>query len=74
MALSADAAARLERLRARRDALIGGDQVSKVTHGGRSTELTPGDADALQAEIDQLEAEARTGSRRRRGAMTFAFR
>lgn len=74
MPLSLTEAARLASLRAQRDALIAGTKVTKVTHGARSTELAQGDPDKLQAEIDRLEAQEATGSRRRRGALTFQFR
>lgn len=74
MALSPDDTARLASLKAQRDALIGGTKVTKVTHGPRSTELAAGDPDKLMAEIDRLEALEATGSRRRRGALTFRFR
>jgi hypothetical protein len=74
MALTDEEAARLAALIARRDALIGATAVKKITHGSRSKEMTDGDSDKLQAEIDRLEAQAVTGSRRRRGAITFALR
>lgn len=74
MALSEADALRLARLRQRRDEMIAGTKVSKVTSGPRSTEFAQGDADALQSEIEQLEALERTGRRRRRGAITFAYR
>lgn len=74
MALSDADAARLATLKARRDALIGGEGVKKITHGSRSKEMTDGDPDKLQAEIDRLEAQALTGSARRRAPITFALR
>lgn len=74
MALTDAEALRLATLTAQRDALIGGGAVKKITHGSRSKELTEGNADKLQAEIDRLEAKAVTGSARRRGAITFALR
>lgn len=74
MALTTEEAARLAALIAKRDALIGGEAVKKITHGARSKELADGDSDKLQAEIDRLEAQAATGSTRRRGAITFALR
>jgi uncharacterized small protein (DUF1192 family) len=36
--------------------------------------MADGDPAQLQAEIDRLEAQALTGSARRRGALTFRFR
>lgn len=74
MALTDAQAARLAALIAQRDALIGGGAVKKITHGARSKEMTEGNADKLQAEIDRLEAQATTGCNRRRGAITFALR
>lgn len=74
MALTDAEAARLAALIAKRDALIGGDAVRKITHGSRSKEMAEGDPDKLQAQIDRLEAQALTGSTRRRGAITFALR
>lgn len=74
MALTVEQAARLAALIAQRDALIGGGAVKKITHGSRSKEMTEGNADKLQAEIDRLEAQAITGCSRRRGAITFALR
>lgn len=74
MPLSDADAARLASLKAQRDALIGGSKVRRITHGQRTKEMADGDPDKLQAEIDRLEAQAATGSARRRGAVTFRFR
>lgn len=74
MALTEAEAARLAQLKAKRDALMTGDSVRRITHGDRSKELAPGDLAALQGEIDRLEAAAVTGTRKRRGAITFVFR
>lgn len=74
MALSEADTIRLASLKAKRDALIGGGAVTKITHGSRSKEMEAGDANKLQAEIDRLEAEALTGSTRRRGPLSFRFR
>lgn len=67
-------AERLALLKSRRDALIGGAQVRRITHGQRTKEMVEGDPAALQAEIDRLEAQAASNSSRRRGAVTFRFR
>lgn len=74
MDLSPAELARLEKLKARRDALIGGDSVKRVASGARSMEMGDGDAAALQAEIDLLETRPTGRPARRRGALTFRFR
>lgn len=74
MALTDAETTRLATLRARWDELTGGQAVKKITHGSRSKEMSDGDPDALQAEIERLEAKATTGCARRRGAITFALR
>lgn len=75
MPLSTEDAARLANLKLARDRLISGDQVSKVTSGGRTVEYGQADMTRLDGEIDSLETAATsTTPRRKRGAITFRFR
>lgn len=74
MALTAEETARLVRLRADRDAQIGGRGLSKIASGGRSKEFAQADLDRLEGDIAALEAKALTGRARKRGAITFRFR
>lgn len=75
MALSSEDAARLVRLRARREQIIGGDRVSKVSSGGRSIEKSDPDLAKLDGDIAALEAASLTpsGRVRQRGAIGFRF-
>lgn len=71
MALSADDQARLTTLQTAYDALISGGRVAKVTVNGKTTEFARGDAPALLAEIQKLQAAAASAVGRQRGAMGF---
>lgn len=73
MALSEAAAARLAQLEAARDNLISGRAVSKISAHGRSKDMAPADLKRLDGEIEALRAQASSGARRRRGALTFRF-
>ena len=72
MALTPEETLRLAGLRAARDRLIKGESVAKVTSGGRSVDYAQADLGRLEGEIDAL--AQRDGGRRKRGAITFAFR
>lgn len=74
MALSAEDTARLAELKAARDKLLKGEAVASISSAGRSVSLTPADKDALNAEIDRLEAAAAGNAIPvKRGAMRFIW-
>lgn len=71
MALSADDAARLAKLQTAYDLLISGQQIAEVDYNGRRTVFNKGDVVELKKQIDGLNALARAGTGRQRGAIRF---
>ncbi len=74
MSLSTEDAADLVALKAAYRRLIRGEAGAKVNAFGRQVEYHQADLGRLKAEIDRLEAEAASGSGRRRGALRFVVR
>lgn len=75
MALSADDAAWLAELREVRRKLLRGEMVQSISSGGRSWTKAAVTLEAVNAEIDRLEAADKTqdGTAARRGAIRFNY-